>query len=146
MGRVGDAEVGHLAVDGRKSIGVGGQSHFDMVGVETGACGCLRFVTVVGKLLEMDAGIVPAFVNLGAHAPALASFRKKLSTSRLGCNHGFNSTPMIQISHVSIGRGNSPGWEGKVIRHSTAVKYITTGMCRTVAARRPWIRRRQNRM
>ena len=79
LGSVGDAQVGHLAVEGCESIGVGGESHFDVVGMETGACSCLRFVAVVGELLEVDACIVPGLVDLGAHAPALARFRHEVA-------------------------------------------------------------------
>jgi hypothetical protein len=43
-----------------------------MVGVVAGSSGCLDFVTVVGELLKMGAGVIPSLFGLWAHAPSLA--------------------------------------------------------------------------
>jgi hypothetical protein len=50
-----------------------------MVSVEAGAASSLDLIAVVGILLEVLAGGGSGFVNFGAHAPALASFRHKVA-------------------------------------------------------------------
>ena len=71
---VGDAQVGHLSVEMTEGIRIGGESQLNVVGDETCATGGLDLVAIVGKLLEVETGVLPGLLDDWTHAPALAGF------------------------------------------------------------------------